>query len=162
MNESDALWSFHEKHVRGSFKESIVETATLHLCNLSQAVYKSGLFNTISVYITTRSVKHMYDKRPAEEFDAVLSNLIETIRFPDTIYTNKDSSKRADLYLLKTIDNQVFFYPVEAKVETEGVKNYVVTGFRLPKPESYLKNYNPVWNWGSDNSHRTDLDAPVA
>ena len=42
------------------------------------------------VYLNTRVLKHLYDKRPAEEFDLMIETLIDVVKYPNKIYKNKN------------------------------------------------------------------------
>lgn len=65
------LKELFKKHIEGTPEESIVADRKILLCNLTNAVIEGiDIDESLkSVYMTSRCVKHLYDKKPAEEFD---------------------------------------------------------------------------------------------
>jgi hypothetical protein len=147
------LIHIHKKYIEGTEKKALVVNLTVQLCTLTNAVVKGGKFKTNRVYVTTRMLKHMYDKRPAEEYDFLVKNLYKIARYPDHIYKNK-SSKRGNFCFVKTLKGDKYVCSVEATSEVnpsdgeEGM-NFVATAFRLNK-ESYLNSYKLKWSWEGD------------
>ena len=129
------------QHVRGTSKGTIVINDVALLCHLTKAVTKAINLNSEKVYITTRTMKHMYDKRPAEEFDFVLKNLFQIVKYPNTVYQNKDG-KRGNICLVKEIDGIKYLCCLEM------IDNalYIATAFRVGN-ERYLKSFTPLWSW---------------
>jgi hypothetical protein len=82
----------HKKYIKGSEKNAIVQIVQAFMCNLTAAVVKGISCPSNKVYISTRVLKHVYDKRPAEEFDFLIENLHLIIKFPDLIFKNKSAS----------------------------------------------------------------------
>jgi len=130
-------------HVKGTAKEAIVADRRALICHLTKAVLAGINLEMIKVYITTRVIKHLYDKRPAQEFDLILKKAYNIIREPDEIYKNLDP-KRGEYGFVKKIGNQLFFCSIEIE---KGDGLAVATIFKLSKPESYLKNYKSLWRW---------------
>jgi len=159
MKESGNLSDFHEKYIKGTIKASVVEDKVLYLIDLATEIIDVGLFRSAYMYITTRSLKHMYDKRTAEEYDYLLINIPEIIRSPDVIYSN-GPDKRANFCFVKEIDGLLYLCAIEKKVEGGISENFVVTGFRITKTKNYFKNYSPIWSRESGYLHRTDQIRP--
>jgi hypothetical protein len=103
------------------------------------------------VYINTRVIKHIYDKRPAEEFDYCVENAVATVKYPDKIYKNK-GGKRGSYCFVKEVKNCKCLVSVES-VETpdDGQPPHfvVVTFFRVD--DAYLKDYELLWEWKDGN-----------
>jgi len=57
-------------------------------------------------------LKHLYDKKPAEEYDFILYNLEQIVRYPYHLYPNKDS-KRGDIAFVKLIHEKKYFCAIE-------------------------------------------------
>lgn len=109
--------------------------------------------NNPKIHPTTKMLKHLYDSKPAEEYEFILHNLVSIIKYPDKIYENKES-KRGQFAFIKTIKDVKYLSSLETTVITslEGTTeemNFVVTAFRIRK-ENYLKNYKLLWNWKGD------------
>ncbi len=142
-----------KKYIRGTPEKSIIQNVTILLCKLTRIVQKEGNFDNPKIYINTRVLKHIYDKRPAEEFDFIIHNLFQIVRFPEQIYKNKDA-KRGEISFVKTVNCIKYFCSIE-KTETldttNNKMNFIVTAFRIRK-ESYLEGYKLIWSWRSDIS----------
>jgi hypothetical protein len=147
-DDSHSLVQFHKRYVKGTAKKSPVPERVMHLATLTKAVIASNLFSNcnLKVYISTFTLKHMFDKRPAEEFEVLLCSLGHIVTYPDRIYDNKNS-KRGSIAFSKRIKNFVYFVPVEPVVmqKNEPIKLFIVSGFRTD--EDYLKNYKLLWSW---------------
>lgn len=136
-----------EKHIRGTAAKAVVEDVNVFLCHLTFAVAKENQFSP-NVYLNTRVLKHIYDKKPAEEFDCIVFYLDKIVRFPDHIYKNKNP-KRGDYIFIKKIGSDIYLCSLQEILE-DGFN--VVTAFRLRK-ENYLKSYDFLWSWrGGDSS----------
>ena len=68
----EILKDLHEAHIKGTIKKAIVTDKTVIVCHLTFAVMKALNCDKGKVYINTRVLKHIYDKRPAEEYDTIL------------------------------------------------------------------------------------------
>ncbi len=141
------------EHIEGTDPEAIVVDLTLYLTNLTLATRQGCNLTVAKVHITTRVIKHLYDRKPAEEFDVVLKNLAKIVRFPDRVYLNKDS-KRGTLCFFKTIGKFMYLCSIETKTTdledgSAEEMNYVVTCFRV-RDENYLKGYELLWSWKGD------------
>lgn len=108
-----------------------------------------------SVHITTRSLKHLFDKKPAEEFHFILDHLHLLLTYPDRIYQNK-SGKRGNLCLVKRIKGHEYFCSME-KVSANEFQ--IATSFRL-RDSDYIKDYTLLWNRGSGKPHRHAIEFP--
>ena len=62
-----------ELYVKGSAKEAIVPERSGLVCHLTKATQEAINSSAMKVYISSRVIKHIYDKRPAEEFDMVIA-----------------------------------------------------------------------------------------
>ena len=87
------LLELHKSYIEGTRSRDIVIVKRILLCHLTNIVKKNCNFLDCSVYITTRALKHVYDKRPAEEYDYIIRNLHTITKYPDFIYKNKDGKK---------------------------------------------------------------------
>jgi hypothetical protein len=148
-----SIVELHKKHIKGTPKKTIVADITIVLCNLTYAVSRGCSFKTAKVYVTSKCLKHLYDKRPAEEYDFVLNNLTKIIKFPDHIYENP-TGKRGDISFYKTINGCDYLCAIEKDIEPSDtpdveVANFIVTCFR--SDEDYVKNYKLLWSWKGDN-----------
>jgi hypothetical protein len=90
-------------------------------------------------------LKHLYDKRPAEECDVLIDIIHIIVKFPDIILENK-SGKRGDRVFLKIYKAQKYLCVLEKGVNDN---NYVATAFRL-RAENYIKKYQELWRWRDD------------
>ncbi|MFA6048222.1 MAG: hypothetical protein WCV59_04670 [Parcubacteria group bacterium] len=140
MEVNNTVQELFEKHIKGTAKDAIVADVTIFLCHLTYAVSKNNNFPP-KVYLKTRALKHIYDKRPAEEFDRILIYLKKLVRYPDCVYKNKNP-KRGDYVFTKTINGEQYLCSLELY---DGCFN-IATVFRLRK-KNYIKSYDLLWSW---------------
>ena len=156
-----SIIQLHKKHIRNTKEKSIVAEITIMLCNLTFAVAEGCSFKASKVYITSKCLKHLYDKKPAEEYDFILKNLIKIIKYPDRVYQNP-STKRGDISLLKTIHGETYFCTLEKDVKPTDIPeidyvNYIATCFRL-RDEEYIKNTSYYGAGRATGLHRSAFD----
>lgn len=145
-----------DSFVRKSDKGGMVKFVEMHLCTLSNAVIQSIFLKSNKVYINTRTIKHIYDKRPAEEFDFLVQNIHLVLLYPNQIYKNKDGA-RGEYCLIKTIRGDKYLCSLQITYKENVHKNEIVTFFRTG--DSYLRNYKLLWEWKDGNLHRNAFDA---
>lgn len=145
MGKSYAESIFHQ-HIKGTPKGAIVRDMTIKMCTLTNEVRRALYFPTSNVHVTTKVLKKNYDKRPAEENDFILKNGWKVIHNPDDIYKNKDG-KRGDYAFVKLLNNNMYFSTLEVSTYADEPILYVVSMYRIPKPESYLSSYELIWSW---------------
>jgi len=171
------LKEFFHRYIENTSEKAVVADKKLFLCLLTLAVSQGVNINcSRNVYITTRALKHLYDKKPAEEFLFIVNHLGEIVRYPDKIYQNP-KEKRGNFGFAKRIDDSEYFCSIEiikippaffgkaisgiseygAEKEIEEIR--VATAFRL-RDEHYIKNYTLLWDWGNGAPHRSALDTP--
>lgn len=132
--------NLYENSVRGSEKDAIVTDRIVVLCLLTKTVQNFLGIGAGKVHLNARVLKHVYDKRPAEEFDFLLDNLFSVVKYPDKIYLNK-SGKRGEKCFTKKMRGKNHF--VSFEIVDEGIQ--IVTMFR--PAENYLKSYEQLWSW---------------
>lgn len=142
-NTIEVIKNLCEKHIRGTVEKAIVADVTVYLCRLTFAVSKANNLEE-RVYINTRVLKHMYDKKPAEEFEFLVAFLHKIIKYPDKVYKNKNP-KRGHYIFTKIIMGDNYL----CSLELEGDGLSVVTAFRIRK-DSYLNDYELLWSWRGD------------
>ena len=148
-----SLLKLHKLYIQGTEEKAPVVLQTVLLCNTTNAVMKAINLTSPRIHITTKMLKHLYDSKPAEEYEFILHNLVPIIQYPDEIYKNRDS-KRGDFAFVKKIKDFKYLSSLETTIITslEGTTeemNFVVTAFRIRK-ESYLQNYKLLWSWKGD------------
>ncbi len=131
-----SVMKLHIAHIAGTPKHSIVKEATAYIEELK---YENA---TYSVYLSTRSLKHCYDKRTAQEFDFILSNLNHIISSPNKIYRNK-SSKRGEICVTKKIQDSECLCSLEIIKVQQSSAAHIVTFF-IASPE-YLSSFELLW-----------------
>jgi hypothetical protein len=149
MPRRDVLRELFESHIQTTAPGAVVVDKTVLLCDLTHAVAQAIGSDARKVYATSRFLKHLYDKKPAEEFDFLVDHLRKVVRYPDIIYHNKPS-KRGSWCLTKTIGNAVYLAAIEATAEPGGrTEVYTATAFRVRDP-NYLAGYELLWSWRDD------------
>jgi len=168
---------FFKEYIEGTPEKAVVADQKMLLCRLTLAVAQGiEIHDSIrGVYVTSRCLKHLFDKKPAEEFLFIIDHLHEIARYPDKIYLNKEA-KRGCFCFVKIINGVEYFCSLEIKKTPPaiygeaglGISEYgeekeieeiqVATAFRMRK--KYIKNYTLLWDWGDGNPHRSALDTP--
>lgn len=151
------LEDLHTKYIKGTSKENMVPVIKVFICQLTVAVSK-GILNLrdsshTKVYVNTRAIKHLYDKKPAEEYDFAINNTHKIIKYPDRVYMNKDT-KKGNFLFVKKIKNEHWLCSLE---QTYSDTLELITCFRIRK-DTYLNNYNLLWSWEGDYLHRNTFD----
>jgi len=142
--QNKKLYQIFKNYIRGTPEKTIVKNKIFLIGFLTHAVIRGTYLNDDKIYINTRVLKHMYDKKPAEEFDCIINHLDIIVRYPDKIYKNK-KPKRGHLCFLKNIKNDNYF----CSLELDQDKLFIVTVFRVRK-EKYLDDYMLLWSWEDD------------
>ncbi|MEK7172365.1 MAG: hypothetical protein AAB723_01755 [Patescibacteria group bacterium] len=159
------LKDFFERYIKGTPYKAIVIDRKVYLCHLTNAVCNGIEIanNAGKVYVTSRALKHLFDKKPAEEFFFLIDNLYKIVKYPDKIYQNK-TSKRGEYCLVKRVGDSNYLCSIEivkllpavfgsaefgafeygASDETEEIQ--IATAFRL-RDSDYIKKYTPLWSW---------------
>lgn len=127
-----------EKYIRLTPEKSLVKISKIRLPDF---VDNQNILSR--VYISTISLKHIYDKRPAEEFDTCISLLENMLKNFDCIYDNSSKSgKRGDIMIsFMNKDNTRYVLILEKNIKTYDV----VTFFRI-RNQNYLNNYKLIWS----------------
>jgi len=107
-----SISALHEKYIKGTSKEEIIQIKTMFVCNLTHVVKSELKLSGHKAYITSKCLKHLYDKRTAEFYDFLLENIVNVVEQPEQIYKNKDG-KRGNLIFLKTIRGVKLIVSVE-------------------------------------------------
>ncbi len=152
------LKRLHALYIQNTRPTAFITLTEIQLCNLTfsikQVLEENQNGEKSKVFVTTRMLKHLYDKKPAEEYDAVVRNMYTIVRYPDEVYISKDR-KRGDFAFVKSVEGLRYFSSIEQIKD----RYYVVTCFRLRK-ETYLEGYRCIWSWKGDGSFIvTTLDA---
>jgi hypothetical protein len=148
----NSLHKLYQQHIKGTAEKDVIKDVTMLLCDLTNEVRTRGNFPGERVYITSRMLKHLYDSKPAEEFEFILEHLQEIVRYPDAIYKNK-TGKRGEICFIKSINNKRYLCSIEkSRVYNSNSRvNFIATAFRIRK-ESYVKNFELIGSWKSDIS----------
>lgn len=152
------LKEFFKRYIEGTVEKAIVADRKMFLCHLTKSVTEGiGINHSVKkVYISSRCLKHLFDKKPAEEFLFIVDHLHEIVKYPDKIFENK-KGKRGELSLVKKIGNEKYLCSIEIVSINNNKEIQIATVFRL-RDEKYIKNYTLLWDWGNGNPHRSALD----
>lgn len=148
MPRKDVLRELFEVHIQNTSPGAAVVEKTVFLCGLTNAVAHALDKQSPKVYATSRFLKHLYDKKPAEEFDFLLDHLHQVIKYPEGLFYNK-AGKRGDWCFTRTIGNAIYLASLEISPSSENLAMYVATAFRV-RDAKYLDSYELLWSWRSD------------
>ena len=137
--------NFFNTYIRDTkYKENVL-FHRISICVLNINIQKVIASNGGEVFISTRSLKHIYDRHVFEKgminnFYLILNNFFEIINNPDKIYKNK-IGKRGDFLFAKKIDNVVCISTLEIINYNEIDVVSVFTG-----GEKYLSKFTLLWS----------------
>ncbi len=139
------------RNVKGTLPGALVAVTEQLIARLTKkvgAVLKTA-DGAAKVYLSSRVIKHLYDKRTAQEFEVILKCAHLIVRLPNAIYENKDG-KRGDFIFVKQIQGAQYVVILEKQATTSGEIYFsVVTAFRVRKT-GYLENHRLLWTWRGD------------
>ncbi len=136
------LQQIHEEFVKNTHPGAIVNNKTIFLCHASLKALRSCGLAGSEIYMSSRALKHLYDKRPAQEYDRLLNNIPLIIKYPDLVYKNK--TPHHGFAFVKALHGYSYMCPVNY-IEDNQNKLFVATAFSV-KPW-YMKDFNLVWSF---------------
>lgn len=151
LAKSQIAYYLYKTYIRSTKERAIVSNKSFSLGSVNINPMPNAHFLN-KVYLKTRVIKHLYDKKPAEEFDFIIDHIHDIVKNPDYVYKNKNL-KRGHYVLIKIINNNHYFCSIET------LKNCLVliTSFRIRRSD-YLKNYELLWSRRCGNTpHRNDV-----
>jgi hypothetical protein len=148
INYNLPLAKLFKEKIEGTKPKALIEVCEIILCYLTRAVRKGGCFKSEMIYITSVCLKHIYDKRPASEFQLILKYLPIVIKYPDRIYENKPS-KRGEICLVKKVNDIEILCSLEEIMENNQSKYQIATSFMI-RDKNYLDDYKLTWSWKGD------------
>ncbi|HRN70429.1 MAG TPA: hypothetical protein PLS49_04535 [Candidatus Woesebacteria bacterium] len=99
------LQNLIEKYIEGTKPKQYIKVFNFLISHLTSKVKRSIKIKSSKVYITSKALKHIYDrhcydKNQNDVFNTIINNLPDIIKNPDIIRNNKEG-KKGQLYLLK-------------------------------------------------------------
>jgi len=76
------LLKLHKLYIQGTEEKAPVVLQTILLCSTTNAVMKTIHLSSPKIHVTTKMLKHLYDSKPAEEYESILRNLTSTVKYP--------------------------------------------------------------------------------
>ena len=141
MANFQILSRWHEKYIKLTFPKQIVANKSLIFGKMDKDT---------TVYLNTRVMKHLYDKRTAVIYFLLLQNLEHLIFYPDKIYEN-GLGKRKSLIFVKQIKKELLAVVLE-RIREEKNKVFVITAFETD--EKYLEKFKLLWKRRAASPHR--------
>jgi hypothetical protein len=151
MPAKEKLWDIHEKYIRRTKFEGPILKLKIRVTKITKKTKRAIGSNNRRIYIRTFALKHLYDKRPAEEFDFVIDHLAIIIGTPNNLYRNK-TNKTGGFCITKRIDNDYYIAVIEVfSRNTTKEEIQIVTAFRI-RDKKYLRDYELLRSW-RDGAH---------
>lgn len=144
-----SLVRLYKLYIKNTQPKVLVVEKTIFVCNLTHAVRQACEIISPKVHINTKILKHLYDRKPAEEFDFILRNTHSIVKYPDTIYKNKHS-KKGEFCFVKKLGEHVYLCSVGKSGGISEEMNFIITCFRI-RDGKYLNNYELLWSWKGGN-----------
>lgn len=146
MSIKRKLWKVHERHIRRTQSDSSVASIIIYIAQIPEEVGRVIGCSQRQVRLHTRMLKHLYDKKPAEEFDFMMDHMEMIVQDPDELYRNKDN-KTGNFCLVKNIQERRYIVVIETIAQqTDDEAIWIVTAFRI-RDEKYLRNYDLLRSW---------------
>jgi len=138
-----------DRHIRNTPRKGYVKDLRIKICDFPHKLKGKLKIKDKRVYITTKSLKHLYDVRKGEEFDYIISNIDHFILNPTGIFKDKER-KTGNYCIYKETGNGAYFIILDVTENSV----YVVSGYRLSEVEekrkNYLSGYRLIWSWKVD------------
>jgi hypothetical protein len=142
MSVKEKLWRVHEQQIQRTKPEAHILAMKIRIAKITKQLQQAMGCEGKNIYIHTRALKHLYDKKPAEEFDFLIDHLEAIVRAPDFLYRNRDN-KTGSFCVVKEIEHCRYIVILE--------EIWIVTAFRV-RDEKYLRNYDLLRSW-RDGAH---------
>ena len=155
------------QYIFGTPNECDIHIRDIFLCSIEPNIHatlkKEKYFLNPRSYISTISVKHIYDRRPV--FTTKHINKIEDIiRRPDFVL--KDNDKKGDFIFVRKLNsnkNKFICCPIEISLRESGHLSIKCITFFPTKSKSYLQKFPTIWDReGGHVLHRDTELAPSA
>lgn len=151
MSAREKLWKIHESKIRRTKPDAPIFAMKIRLTKITRKPRQTMGCAQKKIYIHTRAIKHLYDKKPAEEFDFLIDHLATIVRSPDFLYRNK-YNKTGNFCIIKEIDGYRYLIVIEVKAkQTLKEEIWIVTAFRI-RDDKYLRTYDLLRSW-RDGAH---------
>ena len=137
-SEFQEVLELHRSFVRDTKPGENVINSAAFLCQLSEKISQCINLPIAKVYISTKTLKHLYDKRSAQEYDCLLGNMPAIVKYPDLLYRNK-REKSGDYIFVKAVNGYSYMCSVKYIQTNECNKLNIITAFSV-KPE-YMKDF---------------------
>lgn len=138
-----------DRYIKNTPRKGYVKDLTIRVCDIPHKLKTKVEAKDVRVYITTKSLKHMYDTRLAQEFDLIITNLEKVVSKPERIYKNKEG-KTGNVCLYVEIGTGAYFYVLDNK----SGPIHIVSAYRLSEIETkrrnYLSSYKLLWSRKGD------------
>lgn len=139
MSPANRLYYFHQLYIANTAHKAAVADNAFYVTRLTSIQMYTLKANSKVILISTRALKHMYDKRTAREYDLIIGQLYAIIQTPDMIVANPEH--HGSFGFVKMIENKNYF----ASLEITQDYNYIVTCFLIK--EKYLGNKKIIRDW---------------
>ena len=98
------LKQLHREHIEDSITGAVVVLKTFHLATTTKDTSKALQVEVAKVYISTKVLKHLYDKKPAAEYFYVIDKLADLLNIHNR-YIATYPQRQGTLFLLRNILN---------------------------------------------------------
>jgi hypothetical protein len=115
---------------------SISDKLYNHLCNVRD-------FSVPDIYISTRSLKHVYDKRPSVAIE-YLDILYDALSQPDLILFGKSSGKADFIFCKKLREDKWLVCPIGISYKKN--KRFLFCFTFFPARQNYIKKSAILWS----------------
>jgi hypothetical protein len=139
------VWEMHKKYIIGTPEKGMISDGKARVGKIKKIIADLLRCQNRRVYVKTRALKHLYDKKPAEEFDFVIDHLARIIANPDFIYHGRDGRRGNFCFVVEIKESQYIAAMELVEIEDGRQELQIVTAFRM-RHERYLNDYELLWS----------------
>lgn len=140
-----SIKNLFNKYIKGSNYKEYIIISRIFVCKPKKEIQKILGKYSRKVFITTKSLKHIYDrhifdKKVPKDFYIIINNILNIIGNPNRIYLNK-RGKRGNFLFIKEIKRKIYMCTIEIINENElEIVSVCTTG------EKYLSKFTLLWS----------------
>jgi hypothetical protein len=102
------LEKFHKKYIAGTQPGDMVPEVRVLVVKIDKAIAQACNLPSRKVYITTRALKHLHERRSSADYDFIANNIWAALKYPSAIYKNIDG-KRGEFLFAKVMKNNCHY-----------------------------------------------------
>ncbi|MBL8015182.1 MAG: hypothetical protein JNK26_03260 [Candidatus Doudnabacteria bacterium] len=133
--------TIHNRYVAETAPQVFITVKSFAILALNLYINRKLYFRDTVLILSTKTLKHIYDKRPLSDYLVLIKRLRAMISNPDAVYLNKPG-RTADLVFTHTYKDQLYLLAIEENKKENEL--HLVTAFRRRKKD--MKGFTLIWS----------------